>query len=189
MGILAEPIEFVRGLGLAPGFRVCELGDQWITSEDPHRLARDFYVRDLGAGEYVSVDGNGRGTITADLNKPLPYLGEFDLVTDFGTGEHVFNQYQVFKTIHDLCRSQGYIVFDRPTQGYGVHCYWNANECVWQDLAMANNYEILRIERTTTKRGELIRGVFRRLDGKKFHVPQQGRYKKLLRPITERTVA
>lgn len=185
MGILGVPLEYLHDVvrTLPRGFTVCELGDQYVTHDTPRRLAKEFYL-EQGCSRYESVDGNGRGTITADLNRPLdPFPGRFDLVTDFGTGEHVWNQHQAWKTVHDLCRSGGYIVFDRPTQGYRDHCYWLANECVWQDLAEANNYEIMRLEHHVTTRGELIRGVFLRRDAKKFHVPMQGRYKKLLRPI------
>lgn len=185
MGILGQPLAFVHEVAamLPRGFSVCELGDQWITHGE-RRLAKDYYEMVLGCGRYESIDGNNRGTICADLNRPLdPHPGQFDLVTDFGTGEHVFNQYQVFKTLHDLTRKGGYIVFDRPTQGYPVHCYWNANECVWHDVAHANNYAVLRMEHAETTRGELFRGIFQRRDSKKFHIPQQGRYKKLLRPI------
>lgn len=185
MGILAEPLDFVRSLGLVRGFSVCELGDQWITVGSPHRLAREFYEHDLGCGRYESIDGNGRGTITADLNKPLvPWPGKFDLVTDFGTGEHVFDQRQVWKTLHDLVCVNGFIAFDRPTGGYPGHCYWKADPCVFVDLARANKYEVVQLENAETKRGTLVRGVFRRTHKGKFKVPQQGRYKKLLRPIT-----
>lgn len=189
VGILAEPLRMLRSLRLPENFSVCELGDQWITCTDPHVLAREFYEKELRCGRYEAIDGNARGTITADLNKPLrPWPGKFHLVTDFGTGEHVFNQYQVWKTVHDLTMLGGYIVFDRPTQGYGEHCFYNTNECLIRDLAAANNYEILALSGESTKRGELIRGVLRRMDHKKFHIPQQGRYKKLLRPITTEQV-
>ena len=186
MGIQQTPMEFVRELGLAPGFSVCELGDQWITY-NVHRLAREFY-QELGCKRYESIDGNARGTITADLNNPLkPWPGQFDLVTDFGTGEHVFNQHQVWKTIHDLTKPGGYIVFDHPTQGYeggGGHGYWNAQPCLYDDIARFNNYHVLRTASASTNRGELIRGIWRRQTKDKFRVPQQGRYRKLLRPIT-----
>lgn len=190
MGILAEPLQFLRELGLPRGFSVCELGDQWITCVDPHVLARDYYEQRLRCGRYVSIDGNGRsGALPLDLNRPLPKaLGVFDLVTDFGTGEHVFDQARVWTSVHYLTKPYGgYIAFDRPTQGYdakGGHCYFNTHMCLFEDLAAANEYEIVRLEKGTTKRGELIRGVFRKTHKGKFVVPQQGRYKKLLRPIT-----
>jgi hypothetical protein len=38
----------------------------------------------------------------------------------------------------------------------------------------------VRLERSATPRGELIRGVFRKGGEGKFQTPQQGRYKKIL---------
>lgn len=182
MGILEEPLQFVRELSLPSEFSVCELGDQWVTHGE-RRLARDVYV-EMGCGHYESVDGNGRGTVTADLNRPLTaMLGQFDLVTDFGTGEHVFNQWQVWKTVHLLTKKGGYIAFDRPTQGYVGHCYYLIDECLIRDVAATNDYDLLRLEFRDTLRGRLVRGVMRRTSKNKFRTPQQGRYQKLLRPI------
>lgn len=186
MGILAEPLQYVRDLPLRRGFTVCELGDQWITHGE-RRLAKDYFEKVMKCSRYVSIDGNGRnGAIALDLNLPLPkHLHSFDLVTDFGTGEHVFDQAQVWRSVHYLVKPGGWIAFDRPTQGYPVHCYYNTNMCLFEDLAAANQYEVVRLEHAITTRGELIRGVFQRPAKKmKFVVPQQGRYKKLLRPIT-----
>lgn len=186
MGIVAAPLQFVLELKkkLPSRFHVCELGDQMITCQDPHRLAREFYEQDMECGRYVSIDGNGRATMLWDLNTPLPNVGQFDLVTDFGTGEHIFDQRQVFKTIHLLIKQGGYFVFDRPTDGYGVHCYWKINRCVIEDFAAVNEYEIVKLEDGHMSRGELVRGVLRKRGKDKFRVPQQGRYKKLLRPLT-----
>lgn len=182
MGILREPADYVRQLKLPKGFSVCELGDQYITHEAPHYLAKKFY-QDLGCGRYLAIDANGRGDLTHDLNLPLKKdLGLFDLVTDFGTGEHIFNQFQVWKTIHILTKVNGFIVFDRPAQGYQVHCFYLVNECVFKDLAAANDYELRKLERVTTPRGELLRGVFRKRRDRKFQIPQQGRYQKDLKP-------
>jgi hypothetical protein len=177
MGILAEPAQMVMGLMLGNGFSVCELGDQYVTYVSPRVLAPHFY-KSLGCAKYVSIDANGRGTITADLNRPINGLGQFDLVTDFGTGEHVFNQAQVWKTVHDLTKPKGYIAFDRPMQGYEGHCFYNTHECLFRDLAAANEYEVVNLERGTTKRGELMRGVFRKVRDVKFRMPYQGRYRK-----------
>lgn len=189
MGILAEPLDWVRALALPKGFAVCELGDQWVTCTDPHVLAADAYAQ-MGCGRYVSIDGNGRATHLADLNAPLPKavlaLGPFDLVTDFGTGEHVFDQAQVWRTLHALTRPGGRIVFDRPAQGYPEHGFYNCHETLYRDLAAANDYAIERLEHRTTPRGLLIRGVLRRNGDAPFKAPQQGRYRKLLRPLAAR---
>lgn len=179
MGIQKEPADFVATLPLPKGFSVCELGDQDMCGGEKHNLAKNWYVG-LGCGRYVSIDGNGRGTITADLNNTLilESIGpSFDLVTDFGTGEHIFDQAQVWRTMHDLTKPGGYIAFDRPAQGYQKHCFYLANECLFRDLAEANGYAVVWLERATMPRGELIRGVFRLPhDDRPFRVPQQGRY-------------
>lgn len=182
MGILKEPADFVKALKLPLGFSVCELGDQWMSCTNPPSLAEPFY-RALGCGRYVSIDGNGRGTVTADLNWPLSSraLGTFDLVTDFGTGEHIFDQAQVWRTMHELVRPGGYLVFDRPLAGYGEHCFYVTNECLYRDVASANRYEVLTFEKKQTPRGWLARGVFRRPTVvAAFRVPQQGRYRESL---------
>jgi len=187
VGILAGPVEWIRELAptLPKRFSVCELGDQYLTQTGgPRQLAKEFY-EELGCGRYESIDGNGRGTITHDLNRSFEVLpGRFDLVTDFGTGEHIFNQHAVWRTVHVLTKKGGHIVFDRPTQGYPEHCYYNVHECLFRDIAEANQYEVVRLEHREGERGELIRGIFRRTASNKFQTPQQGRYKKLLRPIT-----
>lgn len=176
MGILQEPADFVRALPLPKGFSVCEFGDQWMSGGKP-LLAERWYAG-LGCGRYVSIDGNGRGTITADLNHPLDLAETFDLVTDFGTGEHVFDQAQVWRTAHTLTSPGGFIVFDRPAQGYKGHCFYLADECLFRDIAAANRYAIVRLEIGKTPRGELIRGVFQTpVAPAPFVVPQQGRYR------------
>lgn len=182
MGILKEPASMVKALPLPAGFSVCELGDQFVSGLTP-KPAREFYQR-LGCSRYVAIDGNGKGTVTADLNLPLTplKLGTFDLVTDFGTGEHVFDQAQVWRTIHELTKPGGYIAFDRPHQGYTKHCFYLVTESLLLDLAEANGYIVTKLKRTETERGWLIRGVFQRPYAPAgFRYPQQGRYQTTLR--------
>ena len=194
MGIQKEPAAFVAQLPLPKGFSVCELGDQGMCGEPTKRLAKIWYEQELGCGRYVSIDGNGRGTWTADLNLPIEcaleyyrqhekffsdYIDQtFDLVTDFGTGEHIFDQAQVWRTLHNFTKPGGYIAFDRPSQGYGKHCYYLTNECLYHDIAQANDYTVRWMSRAPTPRGELIRGVYQRPQTTEpFRTPQQGRYR------------
>ncbi len=180
MGIQKEPAAFIAALGLPRGFSVCELGNQGICGEGKNIPAQPWYET-LGCGQYVSIDGNGRGTWTEDLNHPIFRGVRFDLVTDFGTGEHIFDQAQVWRTLHELTKAGGIIAFDRPAQGYKTHCYYLTDECLYVDLAAANHYEVLWLAQATTGRGELIRGAFRRpTTAAPFVVPQQGRYRSSL---------
>jgi hypothetical protein len=196
MGILAEPWSFITALvnagELPRGFSVLELGDQYLTFKEPHQLAAEAFAG-LKCGRYLSVDGNGRGDVTFDLNVKASKLKallaargeptEFDLVTDFGTGEHIFDQAAVWRTLHVMTKVRGYMVFDRPTQGYEGHCFHRSDESTFTDIAAANGYKVIRLERASTKRGELVRGVFYKRRGGRFVIPQQGRYHKILGPI------
>lgn len=175
MGIQKVTAASVKRLPLPKGFSVCELGDQGMCGEPTKRLARDWYL-EMGCGRYVSIDGNGRGTFTWDLNQPVPLTETFDLVTDFGTGEHIFDQAQVWRTLHALTKIGGFIAFDRPAQGYQKHCFYLTNECLFTDIAAANHYAVVWLERQTMPRGELIGGAFQRRTNEPFRVPQQGRY-------------
>jgi SAM-dependent methyltransferase len=185
VGILPQPACFVMDLKLPAGFSVCELGDQWMSGLKKPLLAAEWY-RTLGCGRYESIDGNGKGTLTADLNLPLAFhvpkykdafYRAFDLVTDFGTSEHVFHQAQVWETLHDLTKPGGYLVIDRPSDGYPGHCYYRVDRCLLEDVARVNRYEVIRLETAKTPRGALVRAVYRTpAKAAPFVIPQQGRY-------------
>ena len=193
MGILAEPLRFIEELKLPKGFSVCELGDQFITSGDHKYLAREWYEK-RGCARYVCIDANGQnGALVIDLNKPLwtKYLsvhahkninrGTFDLVTDFGTGEHIFDQAQVWETMHMLAKPGGLLAFDRPSAGYEGHCFYLIQWNLVTALAHANNYEVICLEEERTTRGILLRGALRKREDELFKIPQQGRYVPKLR--------
>jgi hypothetical protein len=84
-------------------------------------------------------------TIVFDLNlhEPGDLANRFDLVTNLGTTEHVINQYQSMKTMHDLTRPGGIIYHDLPLAGYHEHGYFSYNPLLFQQLATANAYQIL----------------------------------------------
>jgi hypothetical protein len=85
-------------------------------------------------------------TTLFDLNfqEPGPELREsFDLVTNFGTTEHVLNQYLSMKTVHELARPGGLIYHDLPLAGYHNHGYFSYNPLLFQQLADANGYKVI----------------------------------------------
>lgn len=177
MGILAEPAALVRSLNLPNGFSVCELGDQWVNFTHPRVVASDWYET-FGCGVYDAIDGNGRGTLVFDLNNPLPieFTNQYDLVTDFGTGEHIFDQAQVWKTLHRLTKPGGIIVVDRPSTGYGLHCFYLVNPGMFTDIVQANGYEPVHLSEHKTENGSLLLAAMRKMTDAPFVVPQQGRY-------------
>lgn len=190
MGILKGAEQLVRRVVrdfLPPGFTVLEFGDQIVTHVEPHYVARELY-KSLGCGRYVSVDGNGRnGALCFDLNRKaselagLVKLKSYDLVTDFGTGEHIFDQGQFWRTVHTFTALGGFIVFDRPSQGYPGHCFWRTDLSTYADIAAANSYQVIELAAHAGRNGgELVHGILRKTQAGKFIVPQQGRYHKIL---------
>lgn len=66
----------------------------------------------------------------------------FDCVLNFGTTEHIFNQYHSFKVIHELTALGGHIFHQVPTVGYINHGYWIYSPRTLLELARANRYSV-----------------------------------------------
>jgi SAM-dependent methyltransferase len=180
VGIWLSMAEAIRKLPLPKGFHVIELGSQVLTWEIKKLSARLLY-EEMGCTRYESIDANGAGTIVHDLNLPLPDIGTFDLVTDFGTGEHIFDQAQVWRTVHSLTKVGGYIGVIRPEQGYPGHCFYRTDECLFRDIAAANKYEIVSLYPMRANRGNNIFLFYHRVKSGEFRIPQQGRYSRQLK--------
>ncbi|MEQ8816987.1 MAG: hypothetical protein RLO51_14260 [Thalassobaculum sp.] len=99
--------------------------------------------RSLGLTEYVSVDlGDSRADVNHDLNYPLDVGRRFQAVTNFGTGEHIFNVSTVFETQYRNLAVGGVALFYLPTFGHINHGFYNIHPTLFTDLAAANNMEI-----------------------------------------------
>ncbi len=119
-------------------------GSQAIGSE---KTTAEFYHA-LGFKEYLALDLNTqRGSIVVDLNAPVAAydaLGskEFDLVTNNGTGEHLFMQGQVFAHAHRFCRPGGVMLHVLPTGGgWTNHGFYSYEPIIFRDLVAANGYQ------------------------------------------------
>ncbi len=97
--------------------------------------------------EYLAFDiADGYRTQILDLNHallPKNLRNHFDLVLNFGTTEHILNQYNCFKIIHDATRLGGYIHHSLPGMGYVDHGYVTYTcRCLF-DIAGYNEYEVV----------------------------------------------
>lgn len=96
---------------------------------------------------YCALDiFEAENTIVFDLNVQSPgkdLAARFDLVTNFGTTEHLINQYQAFKTMHELAKPGGLIYHDLPLSGYHEHGYFSYNPLFFRQLALANDYNVI----------------------------------------------
>lgn len=157
----AELLKFTLKRHGIPLESVCEFGAQvplpaelstlrsFQSQANTANTAEELYLS-LGFKTYTTIDINGEfGALVYDLNKDVQevygYRATFDLVTNFGTSEHCFNQWQVFRNLHNCCKVGGYMLHTVPTQGWGGHCFFRYDKNFFQDLAQANNYDLLYI--------------------------------------------
>ncbi len=93
-----------------------------------------------------AIDLNGtEAAWRHDLNQPLPISETFDVVTNFGTSEHVFDQAQLFRSVHELTRPGGFMLHALPHQGGPDHGFYNYHPTFFHDLAAANGYRVLML--------------------------------------------
>jgi hypothetical protein len=102
--------------------RVCEFGDQCFVEMDDHdlngRTCKKYY-EEGGVELYIALDLSGRnGSFKIDLGKNQNFMAQFDIVTNYGTIEHVNEQYHAFKNMHDLCVRGGIMLHAFPAVGH-----------------------------------------------------------------------
>ncbi len=135
------------------GLRMVELGNQLIGGHGQATGLKSFiptskvFFECLGF-EHTSIDINGLdGAIPLDLNEPIideDLTGQFDIVTNIGTSEHVSNQAMCFENIDRLCRDGGIIINASPYGDvWGDHAgHWYLHQSFY-DLAEKYDYEFL----------------------------------------------
>lgn len=108
--------------------RICELGNQKMKWQ-PDYTAKKFFIR-TGAIEHISIDMNGKdGALRLNLAEDLlvthpEWSKRFDLVTNYGTAEHVEGGiYECYRNIHNFCRTGGVIINDGPPS---TCCPWHS---------------------------------------------------------------
>lgn len=139
--------------------------DNW--PKQPRASSKKFY-EDLGFSDYSSIDiNNEHGAIPLDLNDELKdekLFNKFDVVTDFGSCEHVFNVSECYKTIHKILKVNGLIIITQAvSRGNGYFLY---DRSFLDGIVAANNYDILYssyIVTTGTKTASM--------SDKQFHIP------------------
>ena len=168
MGILAQDLEWFHRLALKPPASILELGSQtlfihekpWpdyperflnpgMVQDLPTAYAKDYF-EDLGY-DHVSIDLNGRGGSQAvDLSKNLTFGldRDFDLITDFGTSEHVADLYSCLSGIYCACYSGSLMFHVNPEPaswpGHGHH-YRGLD--FYRAFAAMTRYEIIDLYR------------------------------------------
>jgi hypothetical protein len=107
-------------------------------------------ITDLTNIEYASIDvcPGLKNTEILDLNfdtLPDRMHGYYDVVFNFGTTEHIVNQWNCFEVMHDALKVGGVIYHQLPASGYLDHGYYCYTPLFFKELAEANDYAIERI--------------------------------------------
>lgn len=137
----------VRALFEAFG-RTAEMQPYLLETTNSSQLPARLLYEALGI-KYHCVDVDGRaGTLVLDMNfdePPAEHHGKYGLVTNHGTSEHLLNQFNVFKMMHDLARVGGVIVHAVPFTVHLNHGFFNYQPNFFECLARYNSYENLGI--------------------------------------------
>ena len=81
-----------------------------------------------------------------DLNVescPAHYRGTFDCVLNFGTTEHIFNQTNSYRVMHDALKVGGIAFHQVPGAGWIGHGYFTYQPPFFDDLVRSNEYELV----------------------------------------------
>jgi len=152
-GALALVHDAIRlGRLVVTGLRMAELGNQSLRKDvlGIQVPAKKFFTA-MGM-EHTSIDQNGKdGALPLDLCLPITrpdLLESFDLVTNFGTIEHVDRQYPAWRNVHSLAKVGGLFLHLLPETGsWPGHCPYRYGPEFPAALARCCAYEVLQCSR------------------------------------------
>ena len=121
------------------------VGMENFTDQAPR--ARPFWCS-LGF-DYVAIDIVGEDIRRVDLNRdcvPSDLRNFADLVVNAGTTEHIANQDNAFRCIHELTKPSGIMIHAVPCQGMLTHGLFNYTVKFFWRLCEANDYKALSLQ-------------------------------------------
>jgi SAM-dependent methyltransferase len=134
----------------------------------PDGVANESFLGELleRAGlQYLSFDvATGYKTQIFDLNRNViaeQQRGAFDTVINFGTTEHVLNQLNAFRVIHDATKPGGHMVHSLPCVGYIDHGFYAYTPRIFFDLAGHNDYDVVCFEYQGPRKGKELLPIIR----------------------------
>lgn len=144
----ASIIELLKFVELPDRDLVIDFGSQRYTAQRIFAAdsTPDFYFKN-GFKGYIALDVNDtKHTRKTDLNEELGAVQTASLVTNIGTGEHVFDQGSVFFNMHHLCKRGGVMFYHLPFTPWLNHGFYNYNPILFEALAVANDYNLIQLQ-------------------------------------------
>lgn len=131
------------------GETMLELGGKWCSQAG---VTYKSVFEGMGIA-HVSIDWNSEHSARAlDLREPLD-LGQFDIITNFGTSEHVSEQAGVWANIHRAGKVGAIYCGQTPYPGgesWWWHGEWYPTEQFYHQFGRLNGWEIERLYRGGT---------------------------------------
>jgi hypothetical protein len=125
----------------------CDIGYGKSKFIDATTISSKYFFQRLGfetvdALDYSSFEG---ANIVHDLNvlleKDFKNIGDYNLVFDAGTMEHVFSMPNTLKNVFDLLSVGGRIMHLSPVNFFN-HGFYNFSTCFFEDFYSCNNFLI-----------------------------------------------
>jgi len=153
MGVTSQSIQTIlTAVQFAEVKTVCDLGAQNDYRDEVIRTnpSKYPYISEWWKArgvEYTAIDLSGEnGSLKYDLSKVIKGLGQFDLVCDFGTSEHVKNFYTCYKNIHNLTKVGGLMIHENPLiENWPEHGLHYIDTEFFRLLAERNEYQVLSL--------------------------------------------
>jgi len=157
MGVGLQVLEFFNRaiyltVGSIAGMRMAELGDQKLHADiatcDDGRVWFKDWIEARGCHHYsIDLHGNN-GSHPLDLSKSiidLFWINNFNIVTNFGTSEHVANQYQCWQNIHNLGKPGSVYIHVVPDYGRysSDHADYFYDKEFFRKLVEVHNYKLV----------------------------------------------
>ena len=162
MGICENQYKFVKEYAIDKienknDMSMLELGDQILNNHKNFfngiKTAKEFYSRN--GYNHTSFDWNGKnGAIPVNLTIiNSKYDNNYDLITNHGTSEHVHNQYNMFKNLHNWGKVGCIYTHCVPLEGkehkkylgyeFPPHGDYEYSSQFWENLCIENSYEMI----------------------------------------------
>lgn len=145
MGLTNASIDLIKPY-LKDVKSVCDLGAQNQHDWPGAPFISEWYKQQ--GLDYMCIDLNGENDAKVwNLDEPVKTSRKFDLVTDYGTSEHLHDIYMGFWNINKLTKVGGLMVHENPKRGnwpkHGNH-YRTRN--FYTDLENVAGYKILHLD-------------------------------------------
>lgn len=130
-----------------PLMKIIELGDQLMDiGQETQFMRSDEYYRRNGL-KIKSVDIHGKNrALPIDLSLESEERFEADLLTDFGTVEHVKGLYKALLNCHNWTKTGGTMIHANPkTKTYPGHGVSFFTMEFWEKLALSNGYHLVEV--------------------------------------------